>query len=102
MTAADASIDLTAPLRPHRLWWSQARWPLLGFMLLAVPFALTRWDLAIAHALYFDPANGWRGAHTLLAGPILHDGGRWAIRGIMLLSILAWLLSYVAARLVPG
>ena len=84
-----------------RVWWAHTRWALLLFVVLAMPFADTRWDLAIARHLYFDAAAGqWIGAHNFWVNSVLHDGGRWTIRVILLALGLAWLVTLRLPRLI--
>lgn len=78
------------------------RWPILLFLPLATIFAFTDLDLWIAHVLFFDPVRSdWVGANSWVAGPFLHTGGRWVIRGIMVASIGIWAASFASQRLRP-
>ncbi len=69
-------------------WWERARTPLLCFALLAGVLATTSADVAIANALFFDaPRQHWIGADSWWTNDFLHTGGRWAIRGIVLVAL---------------
>ncbi|HUQ10839.1 MAG TPA: phosphatase PAP2 family protein [Steroidobacteraceae bacterium] len=78
-------------------WRSHAFVPLLGFL---VTFGLVEalgLDQRIAGALYFDHAT----THWLGTGPgdwwahqLLHDDGRWLIRGIAAAAIATWVASF--------
>jgi membrane-associated PAP2 superfamily phosphatase len=83
-----------------RFWWAHTRWALLLFILLAVPLADTQWDLVIARHFYFDAAAGqWLGAHNFWINGVIHNGGRWTIRVIVLLLGLAWTVTLCTPRL---
>lgn len=82
------------------IWWREVRWPLLVFVPLAVLFATTDADLAIAKFLFFDAARGgWIGAHNWWVTSFLHTGGRWAIRLVVVAAIVAWAASFRSIRL---
>ncbi len=99
-------MDSQAGLYAHAgpgFWRSHALWPLL---LLCVALAAVEGlglDRSIAEALYFDRATGhWLGSGggDWWAHRLLHGGGRWLVRGMAALAVLAWLVSLVwgAAR----
>lgn len=88
-----------APESPWQLWWRHARLPLAVFVLLAAMFASTRTDLAIAHALYFDSSRmQWIGAHDWWVNDIVHVGGRWFMRALVVAALGLW----IAASVRPG
>lgn len=74
-----------------RFWWQHLRVPLMVFLLLASLLATSRADLAIADALFFDPAHmRWVGAHSWWSNELLHTGGRWFIRALVAAALLLW------------
>lgn len=80
-----------------RLWWAHTRWALFCFILLATALDQAHWDQLIAHRLYFDAATGhWRGANNFWIDSVVHDGGRWAVRALVLALLATWI---AAARL---
>lgn len=83
-----------------QFWWRHVRWPLLAFLLLAVPLAFSDTDLAIARLLYFDNANlRWIGSGNWWVETVLHTGGRWFVRMLVALAALMWLLGHVRPEL---
>jgi membrane-associated PAP2 superfamily phosphatase len=71
-----------------RIWWEHLRIPLLCFVLLAGALVVTSGDVAIANALFFDAGRQrWIGADTWWSNDLLHTGGRWAMRGIVLAAL---------------
>lgn len=76
--------------------------PFVGFLLVFGVFEAFGLDRTLAQALYFDTAS----AHWLGTGPgdwwahrLLHDDGRWLIRGIAAAAIAAWIGSFFLERL---
>lgn len=83
----------------RQAWWHEVRWPLLIFIPLAVLFALTDADAAIAQRLFFDATHErWLGAHNWWVEAVLHTGGRWAIRVIVAAGLAIWIAASVQAR----
>ena len=79
-----------------RFWWSHLNVPLAAFVTLAALFATTPLDLAIAQAVFFDAEHGqWIGGHSWAVNELLHTGGRWAIRGLVAVTLAAWIASYI-------
>jgi membrane-associated PAP2 superfamily phosphatase len=75
-----------------KLWWTYARTPLTLFVVLAVALAMTDLDVVIARSLFFDAVHGrWIAADHSWVNQILHTGGRWAIRAIVLVAIALWI-----------
>lgn len=71
-------------MKLHQLWWAHARVPLMAFVLLSTLFATSWTDIAIARAVFFDPAAmRWVGADSWWTNEFLHTGGRWFIRGLV-------------------
>lgn len=72
--------------------WTDHAWPLvLVFTGVALLFATTRLDLAIARALFFDSSGaGWVGAGSWFVNEFVHTGGRWMVRVITLLAFVLW------------
>ena len=72
-------------------WWRSARTPLAIFVVLASVCATTTIDVDVARALFFDSFHGrWIGAGNWWIESVLHTGGRWAIRGLVLIGITCW------------
>lgn len=78
-------------------WRSHAFAPLAGFLLVFGLVEALGLDRRIADSLYFDVAT----AHWLGTGPgdwwahrLLHDDGRWLIRGIAAGAIATWVASF--------
>ncbi len=90
------------PLGERLFWRNHAAWPLIGFALVLWidrNFGLDRW---IARSLYFDVATQhWlgTGAGDWWAHELLHDDGRWLVRGVAAVAILLWALSFVVPAL---
>ena len=91
-------VDVRAGLHSSsaaRFWWTHARVPL--FVLLVVTIASNVWmlDAAIARTLFFDAGSGhWIGEHNWWATAFLHDGGRWLIRVLVLMTFLGWAATF--------
>lgn len=84
---------------PWSAWWREVRWPIWLFVPLAVFFAFTEADLAIARALFFVAERGWIGAHNWWVEDLVHTGGRWFIRAAVLSAIVLWAASFSVGRL---
>jgi membrane-associated PAP2 superfamily phosphatase len=83
-----------------QLWWRHARWPLSVFVAAALLFALTRIDLAIANALFFDASsNHWRGASNWWIDDVVHTGGRWLVRAVVVLALAQWVATFFEGSL---
>lgn len=86
------------PLSASRLWWSYMRVPLALCVIALALIEITRADVRIAQALFFDPlASGWLGADSWWTNQLLHTGGRWFVRGILLAAVVIWAATYHAA-----
>jgi membrane-associated PAP2 superfamily phosphatase len=69
-------------------WWRRIRVPLAVFLVLATLFAFTRLDLTIARAVFFVAARGdWVGSHNFWINDVMHDGGTWFIRLLVLIAV---------------
>src|SRR6185295_12917597 len=83
------------PARSHLLW------P-LGAMLLAFLFIeFFGLDRPLAHALYYDDVTRqWlgSGAGDWWAHRLVHDAGRWCVRGVAAGALAGWILSYLWPR----
>lgn len=86
-----------------RFWTRHAALP--GLLLGAVFLSLELFDLdrAIARAWFFAPSTGWLGAGAgdWWAHELLHDGGRWLVRGVAAGALVTWLVSFAAPPLRP-
>lgn len=79
----------------RHLWWNHARVPLVLFMLAAGALATTPTDVVIAQSLFFDGVHGrWIGAGNWWIKAVIHTGGRWAIRLVVLGAIALWMSTY--------
>ena len=79
-------------------------WPLLALGLAFLTLEFLGLDRRIAQWLYFDSASGaWlgTGAGDWWAHRLLHDGGRWVVRGIAAAALFTWALSWPLPRLRP-
>lgn len=80
----------------RHLWWSHTRVPLALFVLAANVLAFTPTDVVIAQSFFFDGAQGrWLGAGNWWIEAVIHTGGRWAIRVVVLAAIASWIGSYI-------
>ncbi len=77
-------------------WLSHAAWPLLAFAGALGVIAVFDLDRRIAGAWYFDSVSGWLGggAGDWWAHRLLHDTGRWLVRGVAAAALLCWLLGF--------
>jgi membrane-associated PAP2 superfamily phosphatase len=86
----------------RRFWLTHAVFPGVGFAILLTTIASLDMDRWTAHRWYFDSgANRWLGEAENLwwARDILHEGGRWLVRGIAAVALATWIATFVAARL---
>lgn len=88
--------SVSVPTASRTRFWMQHAWPvLLLFIGSTAIFATTRLDLTIANALFFDSLRGrWIGADEWAVNQLIHTGGRWAVRFVVLLAIAVWLASF--------
>jgi membrane-associated PAP2 superfamily phosphatase len=69
--------------------------PLVVFVVLALVFATTPLDVAIARAAFFDAARAqWIGAHSWTINELLHTGGRWAVRVLLAIVLSFWIATW--------
>lgn len=81
-------------------YWRHLRTPLTVFILIAALLASTTYDLTVAHALFFDEASArWVGAGSWWANELIHRDGAWLMRGIAVLSLLLWAVSWQQPQL---
>jgi membrane-associated PAP2 superfamily phosphatase len=93
-TAADVRAGLSSS-SAAAFWWQHARIPLIVLAVVTVATNMWMLDSAIARTLFFDAAGQqWIGAHNWWTTTFLHDGGRWAIRVLALLSLLFWAATF--------
>jgi membrane-associated PAP2 superfamily phosphatase len=86
------------PAGSRLFWRNHAVWPLLGFLLAFGLVEILGLDRHIASALYFDTTSAhWlgTGAGDWWAHELLHDQGRWLVRGVAAVAILIWLASFL-------
>jgi len=73
------------------LFWRHWRAPLALFAVLAPILFITPLDLGIAHALFFDESHAqWIGADSWWTNELLHTGGAWFIRTLVLAATALW------------
>lgn len=83
-----------------RFWWRHEWLLLVIFAMVATVFALTHADVSIAHALFFDrETSHWIGAESWWVNDVIHDGGRWFVRGIVAIALLVWIVTCVRSDL---
>jgi membrane-associated PAP2 superfamily phosphatase len=86
-------------MQSFRFWWRHLQVPFAVFVVLAVVFATTPLDLAIARAVFFDSAHAqWIGAGSWTINELLHTGGRWANRVLLALVLAFWIATWVEPR----
>jgi membrane-associated PAP2 superfamily phosphatase len=99
------SIALTADSAPYGsavFWRRHAGWPLLAFVIAFGILEVFSLDRVLAREWYFNIHNAqWLGAGdgAWWARGVLHTGGRWLVRAIAAIALLAWSLSFVLAPL---
>ncbi len=74
---------MTPVLSANVFWWRCVRIPLLVFVVLAALIPLTSLDSTLARALFYDGAR-WIGAGSWWTNQFLHEGGRWAMRLVVI------------------
>jgi membrane-associated PAP2 superfamily phosphatase len=85
------------PSRPGaRFWWTHAWLPLGGFLVVFTLLELGGADRRVAQAL-FHAHGQWlgTGAGDWWAHRLLHDGGRWVVRGVAATAAAAWGMSFL-------
>jgi membrane-associated PAP2 superfamily phosphatase len=79
-------------MTPAALWWRHARSPILWFLLAISVMTVLDTDRRLAHALFYDGTHRhWVGAASWWTNELLHEGGRWAIRCLAAIGIVAWI-----------
>lgn len=92
---AGRTLEEMTFLTALRFWTRGLAVPVLIFIAANVWLALSGADVAFASWAFFDPVHGhWRGADALLTNEVLHSGGRWLIRGIVLAAVTFWLSTF--------
>jgi membrane-associated PAP2 superfamily phosphatase len=87
------------PTTLAEFWWRHARIPLVALFVVTVAVSTTRLDQSIAHWLFFDAAQQrWIGAGNWWVNAVVHVGGRWAIRGVVVAGLILWLGTFVYPR----
>lgn len=83
-----------------QLWLDHA-WPVLPLLMgLALLFGTTELDISIARALFYDSSSArWIGAGSWLVNDLIHTGGRWLVRIVVLLALTLWTASFFAGAL---
>lgn len=77
-------------------FWRHVRAPLLFFALMAGVLATTPLDRQIAHILFFNEAHSrWLGAGTWWANALIHQGGAWLVRILVVGALALWITTYI-------
>ncbi|MDY6945878.1 MAG: phosphatase PAP2 family protein [Pseudomonadota bacterium] len=83
-------------------YWRHLRTPLVVFALLAPLLAVTRLDLGIAHALFFDETRSqWIGATSWWTNELIHRDGTWLMRSIAALALMLWGATWLRPQWLP-
>ena len=105
-TAPDESRDDASREQGHenrrRFWMSHAVVPFIAFAILTILFEWLPIDVAFARDWAYDGATGWIGHGRWWAEKLLHTDGRIAVIAIIATLLVAFLLSFVVARLRPA
>lgn len=84
-------------MTPARIWWRHARMALPLFVCALTVAATTKVDPWVAQRFFFDASTRrWLGGGQWWANTLLHEGGRWLIRIVVIAAIL------IAARAFYG
>jgi len=76
------------------VWWNNIRWPTALFLLVAAAFANTSVDVSIARTLFYDAAHHrWIGADSWWTNGLIHTGGQWLLRGLIVAALILWVWS---------
>ena len=92
----DAPFAFQRWTRPElrAIWWTRVRWPAAVFVLLAAVFADTSVDIRIARTLFYDAAqHSWIGADSWWTNELIHTGGQWLLRGLIVAAMILWVWS---------
>ncbi|MEJ0085829.1 MAG: phosphatase PAP2 family protein [Pseudomonadota bacterium] len=86
-----------------RDWRALVLWPGMCLLTAFALLELGQFDRPIAHALFYSANRGWLGAGAgdWWAHDLIHDAGRWVVRGAAVLALAAWAMSFKVARLAP-
>lgn len=79
-------------------WWRG-----LCLALVLVVLVGGKFDRALANAVFYDPTRGWLGAGSgaWWAHGIIHSGGRWLVRVVVLAALALWAASFVLPGVEP-
>jgi membrane-associated PAP2 superfamily phosphatase len=86
-----------------RDWRALVLWPSVLMVLAFAVLVAGGFDRPVAQALFYGADRGWlgTGAGDWWAHDLIHSAGRWVVRGVALLALLSWALSFKVARLAP-
>jgi membrane-associated PAP2 superfamily phosphatase len=91
VAVAAPSVAATEAATLASFWWRHARLPLAFVVCLTIAVGNSLLDQSIAHRFFYDlPQHRWIGADNWWINAVLHDGGRWFVRGIVFSSLLLW------------
>ena len=83
--------------RLSSFWRTHALWPLGALALVFILIEALGLDLKVTNALFYDHVTRqWLGAGAgdWWAHRLLHDDGRWVVRGVAALALGAWCLTF--------
>jgi membrane-associated PAP2 superfamily phosphatase len=70
------------------------------FVVAALLFAMTHIDVTIASTAFFDATRSqWRGAGNWWINDLVHTGGRWAVRLVVVLAFALWVATFIERSL---
>src|SRR5512147_676648 len=99
---ASWTVESADSLYDSRTFWPRhAWWPLLAFVVAFGVLEIFSLDRAIAREWYFNAHTGWLGSGSgeWWARTLLHNGGRWVVRGVAAAALVSWALSFCVADL---
>jgi membrane-associated PAP2 superfamily phosphatase len=84
-----------------RDWRALTLWPSVWLVAAFAVVEIAQLDRPIANALFYAAPRGWLGAGAgdWWAHDLIHDGGRWVVRGVAAAALVAWVLSFRVMRL---
>ena len=99
------ALERAPPLYGSEEFWRlHLWWPLLAFTIVFGVLEVFSLDRALARGWYFNVHTGtWLGAGPgeWWARGLLHQDGRWVVRGVAAGALAWWALSFAVARLRP-
>jgi membrane-associated PAP2 superfamily phosphatase len=93
LAGANENVSAEPAASLAAFWWRHIRVPLALFAILTPFFAFTQADLKIADAVFFNSAHhDWMGAGSWWTNQVIHEGGTWFVRLLVLaaFAVAAW------------